>query len=334
MKVSVIIPCYNEEDSITELLEAILKQSYPRDDIEVIISDGMSTDRTRQRINIFTEKNPTLKVRIIDNHIQTIPAGLNHAIRAANGEYIVRLDAHSNPEPDYISRSINALENGLGDNVGGVINILPADDSWMAESIAIAGGHPLGVGDARYRIGSDAREVDTVAFGAYRASLISEIGYFDESLLANEDYEFNVRIRQAGKKIWLDPDIKANYIARNNLQALAAQYWRYGYWKLRMLIRYPETIKWRQIAGLFVLSWIVLGLLSVWFPIARWFLLAEGVIYSGALVMAGLGSLSSRYPVLVGIGVPLAIATMHFSWGSGFLYSLLMYFFDKILKKP
>jgi len=333
MRVSVIIPCYNEEDSIVELLDAIKNQSFPQDDIEVIISDGMSIDGTRQKIDIFSEKNPELQVQIIDNLTQTIPAGLNQAIRAAKGEYIVRLDAHSNPEQDYIDRCINALEKGFGDNVGGVINILPANDSWMAQSIAIAAGHPLGVGDARYRIGSQAGEVDTVAFGAYRASLINEVGYFDESLLANEDYEFNVRIRKAGKKIWLDPDIKANYIARKDLNSLAAQYWRYGFWKLRMLIRYPETMRWRQIAGLFVLSWLGLGLLSIWFPIARWFLIAEAVIYCTALIVAGLGVMAAENPIQVVIGVPLAIATMHFSWGSGFLYSLLLYSFDKIFRK-
>ena len=334
MRVSVIVPCYNEENSITELLEAIQNQDFPSGDMEVIISDGLSTDRTRERISFFSEKNPDLKIKVVDNHKQTIPSGLNQAIRAAEGEFIVRMDAHSNPEPEYIRRCINALENGSGENVGGVINILPANNSWMAISIATAAGHPLGVGDARYRIGSEAGEVDTVAFGAYRASLVNEIGYFDENLLANEDYEFNVRIRQAGKKIWLDPRIRANYIARKSLKELAVQYWRYGFWKLRMLIRYPETLRWRQIAGFFVLSWIILGLLSIWFPIARWFLAAEAVIYSSALIIAGAASISADKPLLVGIGVPLAIATMHFSWGSGFLYSLISYSFDKIFRKP
>jgi GT2 family glycosyltransferase len=271
---------------------------------------------------------------VIDNPAQTIPAGLNQAILAANGEYFVRLDAHSNPDPEYISLSLRALERGYGANVGGVISIQAADQGWIARSIAIAAGHPLGVGDARYRIGSDAREVDTIAFGAFRASLIDEVGLFDESLLTNEDYEFNVRIRKIGKKIWLDPDIKATYIARKSLRALAAQYWRYGYWKARMLLRYPETLRWRQIAGLFVLSWIVLGLLSIWFPIARWLLITEGGIYGTALLVSGLGSAIGNQSFLIGIGVPLAISTMHFSWGSGFLVSLFEYSFDKIFRKP
>jgi glycosyltransferase involved in cell wall biosynthesis len=332
MIVSVIIPCYNEQDSITELLHAIYHQSYPRSDLEIIISDGLSTDETRQRIQAFSEKYPDLKIKVLDNHQQTIPAGLNQAIRAAEGDYILRLDAHSNPNSDYISQSIQILESGVGDNVGGVINILPANQGWIARSIAIAAGHPLGVGDARYRIGSEAREVDTIAFGAFRSSLVEEIGYFDEELLANEDYEFNVRIRKAGKKVWLDPVIKANYIARGTLGELAAQYWRYGYWKLRMLLRYPETFRWRQVAGLFVLSWIILGVLSFWSPIFRWLIAAEALIYGSALVVVGVSVARKHKSLLLGLGVPMAIAIMHFSWGSGFLVSLVADTFDKIFR--
>ncbi len=333
MTVSVIIPCYNEEDSITDLLVAIYEQSFPRDEIEVIISDGMSTDATREKITDFADEFPDLKLRVIDNRKKTIPSGLNQAIQAANGEYIIRLDAHSNPHPDYITRSIRALEGGLGDNVGGVISIQAASQGWISQSIAIAAGHPLGVGDARYRIGSEPGEVETVAFGAFRPELIDQIGLFDETLLANEDYEFNVRIRKAGGKIWLDPAIQANYIARSTLRELSLQYWRYGYWKLRMLLRYPETFRWRQISGLFVLSWLVLGTLSIWFPAARWLLAAEAVVYGGALILAGMRAGTDKKSLLLGLGVPLAIATMHFSWGSGFLWSLLVYSFDKIFRK-
>ncbi|MCJ7716661.1 MAG: glycosyltransferase family 2 protein, partial [Anaerolineales bacterium] len=179
----------------------------------------------------------------------------------------------------------------------------------------------------------EAREVDTVAFGAFRASLIDKIGLFDESLLANEDYEFNVRIRKNGGKVWLDPDIKANYIARSTIKDLAVQYWRYGYWKLKMLLRYPETFRWRQISGFFVLSWLVLGTLSIWFDAARWLLFAEMIIYGSALIYAGADIFMKEKKVMLALGLPLVIATMHFSWGSGFLWSLICNSFDKIIRK-
>jgi len=332
MKVSLIIPCYNEQDSIQDLLASISEQDFPLQDLEVVISDGMSTDATRDRIEEFAEAVPELTLRVVDNPQRNIPAGLNQAIKAASGEILVRIDAHSLPHPDYLKFSVRALLENKGDNVGGVIDIKPANQSLIARSIALAAVHPLGVGDAKYRTGAQAGEVDTVAFGAYRASLVERIGGYDESLLTNEDYEFNVRVRKSGGKIWLDPKIRVTYRSRSSLRALAAQYWRYGFWKLRMLLRYPETIRWRQVSGLFVLSWLVLGLLSIWFRAARWLLLGEAVIYGAALLAAGITTAwKERDPGLIA-GLPLAVATMHFSWGSGFLVSLIGYLFDKIFK--
>lgn len=333
MKVSMVIPVYNGAATIQDLLASICEQDYPLSDLEVIIADGMSTDGTREKVAEFKEGVPELKVILIDNPDRKRPAALNLGIQAASGEYIMRMDAHSFPHPDYVKYCLQALEAGRGDNVGGVILPRPADDSWTAQAIAVAAAHSLAVGDAGYRTGSEAREVDTVPFGAFHRSLIDRIGGFDETLLINEDYEFNVRVRKSGGVVWLDPAIKAIYTSRRSLAELAKQYWNYGYWKLRMLIRYPETIRWRQLSGFFVLSWLGLGALSIWFPIARWLLLAEALIYSSALIIAGTrAAFSRRQPTLL-IGLPLAIATMHFAWGSGFLWSLIAYTFDKIIAR-
>ncbi len=324
-KVSVIVPCYNEQDTIHLLLESLERQTFPLQEMEVVIADGMSTDRTRDVIAEFQNAHPQLVLRIVDNDKRSIPSAVNRAIEAALGEFIVRLDGHSIPRPDYVARCIQALEAGLGDNVGGVWEIRPGGlkPGRLARAIAVAAAHPLGVGDARYRVGGDARSVDTVPFGAFRRSLIEQIGPFDENLLSNEDYEFNVRARQAGATIWLDPAISTVYFARANLGALARQYWRYGYWKLRMLLRYPHTFRWRQLSGAFVLTWLVLGLLSIWFVWARWLIFAEALIYLSALTVAGVGSALAKREFSLVYGVPLAIAVMHFSWGSAFLWSLV-----------
>lgn len=317
------MPCYNEQRTIRLLLDSIYHQSYPRQNIEVIIADGLSTDQTRQEIQAFSLANKDLVVRVIDNQKRSIPSGLNQALDAARGNYFVRLDAHSVPAKDYVARSVAALADGLGDNVGGLWEIQPGSDTWQARSIARAAAHPLGVGDARYRVGGRAQEVDTVPFGAFQRSLIERIGKFDETLLTNEDYEFNTRIRRAGGKIWFDPEIKSTYVARQNLRDLAHQYWRYGFWKVKMLRRFPESFRWRQLAGLFVLSFPVLALLGIWFGWAGWLLTFEIVVYLLALIVAGL-QLAIRYRDLTLIwGVPLAIATMHFSWGTAFIWSMI-----------
>jgi len=323
-KVSIIIPCYNEQSTICLLLEALYEQTFPRADMEVVIADGMSTDNTRDEIAAFQADHPDLNVRVVDNTLRSIPSAVNRAIESSHGGIIVRLDAHSKPYPDYVERCVNALEENRGDNVGGVWEIHPGADTWIAKSIAVAAAHPLGVGDALYRHAKHAAEVDTVPFGSFKRDLIDRIGYFDESLLTNEDYEFNTRIRKAGGRIWLDPSIRSVYFARPSLMELMRQYWRYGFWKWRMLRRYPRALKWRQaLPPLFVLNLFVLVLVSLFIPKTGFILIGELSVYFLTMVLAGVRAsirLGASFPIL---GLPLSIPVMHITWGGGFLWSIL-----------
>lgn len=329
-KVSVIVPCYNEQSTILLMLKAFRAQTYPPAEMEVVIADGMSTDGTRTAIAAFQQEYPDLVVRVVDNVNKSIPSGVNRAIEAARGEIILRFDGHSKPYPDYVANCIAAHEAGRGDNVGGVWEIHPGADTWIAKSIAVAAAHPLGVGDALYRHAKKAAEVDTVPFGSFRRALIEQIGFFDESLPTNEDYEFNARIRSSGGKIWLDPSIRSVYFARSNLLELVRQYWRYGFWKWRMLRRYPATLRWRQaLPPLFVLGLVSLAVLSLGVPLAS-VLLAGGLLfYFSVLILAGLHAALQQRKAFLVPGLPLAIAAMHISWGSGFLWSALTSSFNK-----
>jgi glycosyltransferase involved in cell wall biosynthesis len=323
-RVSIIVPCYNEQSTIRQMLEAFRAQTFPPERMEVVIADGMSTDGTRDAILAFRREFPDLEVCLVDNLQRSIPSGLNRAIEAARGEIIVRFDAHSKPHPDYVANCIKAHEAGRGDNVGGVWEIHPGAQTWIANSIAAAAAHPLGVGDAMYRLAATASEVDTVPFGSYRRTLIDRIGAYNESLLTNEDYEFNTRIRKAGGRIWLDPSIRSIYYARSTLVELIRQYWRYGFWKWRMLKRFPDTLRWRQaLPPLFVLSLLGLGLISVFVPFVRWVLAVEILIYFLVLFLAGAHAASKRRKLFLLPGLPLAISAMHLAWGSGFLWSML-----------
>ncbi len=322
-KVSIVVPCLNEERTISQLLDAIYDQDFPRSDVEVIIADGLSTDGTREEISKFQKAHSDLSVKVIDNPKRLIPSGLNLAISAAKGAYIVRLDAHCVPRPDYLRRGLAALESGRGWSVGGVWEIKPGGAGWMADSISIAASHPLGVGDAFYRFTNQPREVDTVPFGAFSKELITRIGGFDETLHANEDYEFNTRIRQAGGKIWLNPEIRSIYFARPTLAELARQYARYGFWKCIMLRRYPNSLRPRQaVPPLFVLSLLVLPLAGLIWPWLQWVLLAEVVSYILLLLGAAFFKTLEFKQIKLLVGIPLAMATMHLSWGAAFLWSL------------
>ena len=329
-RVSIIVPCYNEQSTIRLLLEALLEQTYPRLEMEVVIADGLSTDGTREAIAQFQKDFPDLCVRVVENPKRSIPAGLNRAIEAARGEILLRLDGHSKPYPDYVTNCVSAHTAGRGANVGGVWEIRPGAGTWIAKSIAAAAAHPLGVGDAWYRHAKHAAEVDTVPFGSFRRTLIEQVGLFDESLLSNEDYEFNARVRARGEKIWLDPSIRSIYFARPTLLELMRQYWRYGFWKWRMLRRYPGTLRWRQaLPPLFVISLMGLAVLSIFIPLAGIVLAAELFLYFSIMILAGFYvALHQRQAYFI-LGLPLAIAAMHLSWGSGFLWSILSSSFRK-----
>jgi len=320
--VSIIIPCYNEEATIHKLLEALRVQTYPLAQMEVVISDGFSTDGTRDVIAGFKKQNTDLSVRVVDNKAKTIPSGVNQAIRESSGEILIRLDAHSMPIPEYVARCVEAHQAGKGDNVGGVWEIRPGADTWVAESISFAAAHPLGVGDAMYRLNAKAGAVDTVPFGSFRRELIQKIGAFDESLLANEDYEFNTRVREAGGTVWLDPALRSRSFSRSTFGKLAGQYWRYGFWKFKMLKRYPHTLRWRQaLPPVFVLALLTLIVLSLGLAVARVLLVLQLFVYFFVLGLAGLRLAMKTRKGFLFWGLPFAIATMHIAWGMGFLWS-------------
>jgi len=323
-QVSVIIPCYNEQATIALLLQALFDQTFPRRDMEVLIADGQSTDRTRDVIASFQTEHPGLDIRLIDNIKRIIPAGLNAALAAAVGEFIIRLDAHSVPAPDYVERCVNSLVNKLGDNVGGIWEIQPGAATFTARAIAAAAAHPLGVGDAFYRYADQPGEVDTVPFGSFFREYLLKSGGYDETLLSNEDYELNTRIRRQGGKIYLDPAIHSVYFARPTLASLAKQYFRYGFWKLRMLKRYSSSLRWRQaLPPVFTISILLLLIGGLFSPVARILLLIELAAYFATLISASISVGRKKQDLRFIIGIPLAIAVMHLSWGTGFLWSLI-----------
>ena len=306
------------------MLQAIRGQSYPTSRMEVVIADGGSTDGTVALIRRFAGDHPELKIRVVDNPRRVIPAALNAAIDQATGEIILRLDAHSKPAADYVERCLGALDHTNAANVGGVWEIRPSDDHWIARGIAAAAAHPIGAGDARYRVRGQAGPVETVPFGAFRRGWLERVGHFSEDLLSNEDYEYNWRIRRLGGIIWFDPTIRSVYYARRTLAELARQYARYGFWKARMLIQFPQSLRWRQaVPPLFVLSSVGLLAAAPFAGLAGTALGVEWGAYMLLLLLAGLGSaVRGRDPALF-FSFPLGAGTMHLSWGAAFWIGLL-----------
>lgn len=323
-RVSILVPCYNEADTIGRLLQAICDQQFQLEELEVIIADGQSTDETLGRIEAFRRTHRQLHLRVVANPDRSIPAALNRAWRAADGEFLVRLDAHSAPLPDYIHRCIDVLQATAAANVGGRWEIEPGAPTWIARSIAVATADPLGAGDARYRTGGPAGPVDTVPFGAFPRPWLERLGGYDESLLTNEDYELNWRLRQQGGTVWFDPSIRCRYYARSRLGDLGRQYVRYGYWKAHMIRRNPSSLRWRQaIPAGFVLGSLAMLGVGLFLPLGWLLLAALWAVYLLVLSLRALVLAWKRKQLSLILGVPVALVVIHLSWGGAFLAGLV-----------
>lgn len=322
--VSVVIPCFNEERFIAEVLQNLAGQ-YERERYEIVVVDGMSTDGTRKVIADFAAQNRDIAVRVIDNPARVIPVAVNLGIREAQGKIIIRMDAHSVPSVDYVRRCVELVREDKAAVVGMPWHIKPGGDSVVARAIALAVAHPFGVGDAKYRLtNASARLVDCVPFGAFKKGLWEELGGFNEALLTNEDYEFYYRVRKGGRKILLDTAAHCDYFARSSLGELAKQYFRYGHWKAQMVKLHPSSIRLRQLAAPSSVGYASLTvLLGLFWPRGFWLLLPLLVLY---VVLAAIFALKLAWNdgdwKLIFV-VPLVFFVIHVVWGSSFLLGLI-----------
>jgi glycosyltransferase involved in cell wall biosynthesis len=316
--VSIIIPCRNEEKFIGKCLESIIMNDFPKEKLELLVIDGMSEDKTREIINNYAESYTY--IRVLENPRKVVPTALNIGIKNAEGQIIIRMDAHNIYSKDYISKCVQYLKKYNVDNVGGIWVTLPGADTVIAQSIALALAHPFGVGNAYYRVGSkEPKLVDTIPFGCYRKDVFERIGLFDEDLIRNQDDEFNIRLTRNGGKILLVPDIVSYYYARETLLKLSRMFFQYGYFKPLVVKKVGSVLTWRQlIPSLFITSLIISGILSL---MTKFFFVVFILIFLSYLFANIFFSLI----IILNKGIkylfflPAVFTTMHFSYGIGYL---------------
>ena len=317
--ISVIIPTFNAGERIAECLRSVLDQDYPADRVEILVVDGGSQDLTHRVVSEF--KREYASIHWLDNPGRIVSTAMNIGIRRARGDVIVRVDAHCILEPDYLRQCVRYLEITGADNVGGLMR--PMGKGYVGRAIALTMSSPLAVGDAKFRYATQMQEVDTVYMGVFSRDVFERVGVYNESLVRNQDYELNYRIRAHGGHIYLVPPLRSYYVTRPTLRAFWFQYFDYGFWKVQMLRRHPRSVRWRQLVSpFFVASLIITGVGGRLFrPLTLLFRLIAGAYMS----LAGLFTLRTarrhgwRYlPIL-----PITFASMHLSWGLGFLWGLV-----------
>ena len=307
--VSVVVPILNEVRTIDDTLVAILGQSYS--DIEVLAVDGGSEDGTIDRLTSFAENDPRL--RVLPNPRRSIPAALNIALAEARGVYLVRVDAHSEIRSDYVEQLVRHLERDGVSGVGGRKTAVGSPPSGAA--IAAALGSPFGVGGSVYHYATEPTTTDHIPYGAYRVSTARELGGWDERLVANEDYEFDIRVRAAGGTLFLDPSIEVLWRCRSRVPDLARQYRRYGRGKADVAFLHPSEVRLRHAAPPVVVAGLILSAILV--PVTPRLFLAASVGYVALLLAMSVPIARTLSTWRDRIRVPAVLAAMQLAWGWG-----------------
>lgn len=316
--VSVVMPVRNEERHLAEAVGGVLAQEYPGE-LELILAVGPSEDRTAE---IAAQLSGTdARVRVVANPAGKTPAGLNAAIAEARHGVVVRVDGHGILSGGYLQTAVEVLEKTGAANVGGIMHAEGTTD--FEQAVARAYCSKLGLGGGRFHVGGPAGPADTVYLGVFRRDVLDRLGGFDEHFVRAQDWELNYRIRAAGEQVWFTPELTVSYRPRPNLRALARQFWRTGQWRREVIRKYPETASVRYLAApavaVAVTGGTVAGLAAL-FGAPGW--LALGWLapggYAAGVVAAGV-SIGRGLPKRAWAWLPPVLATVHLSWGVGFL---------------
>jgi succinoglycan biosynthesis protein ExoA len=320
--ISVVAPVRNEGENIDHFIADLASQDF-RGEVEVLVADGNSTDDSAERLQTAA-RAAGLNLRLLPNPAEWVSQGLNACIREARGDLIVRVDCHSRYAADYLRRCAELSERTGAWNVGG--RLVPTGTTPTERAVACAMDSPFG-GIGWTRAAGNGRgpvDTDTVTFGAFRPEAFAQAGLFDESLVRNQDDEFNLRLRRAGGRIVLDPDITVMYRPRGSIRRVWRQYFEYGFWKVPVMVKHRRVLTLRSMAPpAFVLGIAVL-LAGIRYPAARRLLLLQWSVYGSAAMVFGIRSLREREePMELLPRVLAAFPAFHLGYGSGQLVGWL-----------
>ncbi|HEV2495905.1 MAG TPA: glycosyltransferase family 2 protein [Terriglobia bacterium] len=316
--ISVIVPCRNEEGFIKACLESILQNDYPADRLEVLVVDGMSDDRTRSVVLAYARRHSV--VRLLNNLKKITPVALNIGIENARGQIILRVDAHSWVEKDYFRRCVEVLQSSAASNAGGRIETHPRRPGLLGKAIALALGHRFGSGNSDFRVGCrELVETDTVFGGCYKREVFETVGLFNERLARGQDFEFNDRLRKAGGRIVLDPNIVSHYYIHSDLRSFWEHNFQDGIWAILPFVHTKHLpVTWRHLVPLFFVAGLAgsAALALVAAPL-RWIPLAMLAVYGAATVAVSLHLAKHAKDLRYLAIMPVVFAVRHFAYGLG-----------------
>lgn len=314
--VSVTMVVYNEERFIARSLDQVLSQDYPN--IEVIVIDGRSTDRTREIVQEYEARHAN--VHLVDNPKRFCATGMNLGILASKGEVITRVDGHCEVDKDFVRQGVELLqEHPEAWCVGGPTR--HEGRNLVGKAVAMAMQHPAAVGGATHRFPNFEGYSDGVQFPAFRRWIFDRVGLFDEAMVRTEDDELSFRITQAGGKTYLSPRVRYKYYVRDTFGKLFQQYSQYAFWRIPVFRKHRRPTSVRQMVPLLFFT-LMLALLVVGTVLRQPIVaLALPALYLTALLAIGV-TMIPRVGFKVACLVPLAILTIQVAYAWGMAYGL------------
>ena len=278
--------------------------------VEFIFIDGHSRDATPEILRELAAADD--RVRLLENPAGSTPIALNIGLRAARGEFVARMDAHTHYPPDYLARGVERLRRGGAEHVSGP-QLAHGQGKW-SRRVALALSSRLGTGEAAFRHATgDEIEVDSGFTGLWRRETLERHGGWDEEWHNDQDSELAARIRKEGGRIVCLPELAAEYVPRDSLRRLARQYWRYGFYRAKTFGAHPETMRRSHVLAP-GLAFALLAALRGW-RAGRAALAAYGLAVAGVSAAAASDAEDPRDAA----SLPLVFACMHLSSGFGFL---------------
>jgi len=323
--ISVIMPAFNELDTIEDSIGSVLAQETP--DMEVLLVDGNSTDGTTEAISRIAERDN--RVRLLHNPHRKTPCAFNIGLSAARGEYVCIFGAHAVYAPDYIRVCLRELL--LHDAVGcsGRIVTVPANRTLQAQLAAWTLGSRFGSSSRSVRTRTEGF-ADTIPYPLFRKQALLEIGGYDESLDRNQDLDINQRLRARGYGLYLTAKTHCGYRGRPTIAAL----WRYafhtGSWNGVTLCRKPASMSFRHfVPALFVTALLVLVGMGAFCEFLQVY--STSAVIKALLVLVGVhltlgvaagAATAMRTKAFAPLLLPIVILGFHIAYGWGTLSGL------------
>lgn len=328
-RVTAVVATYNEERHVLQCLDGLLHQAGVADEVEILVVDGGSHDRTIDLVRDHPEFGTRIQLLENPNHVQAF--AWNIGMRAARGRYVTLISAHTEYDATYMATCIACMQQTGASNVGGVQ--VAVGDGRLGKVIAWAMQSPFAIGNGRFRYAQHAEFVDHVFTNFLETATLRQIGGYDEGFPVNEDCELNYRLRKAGYRIYCSPSIRVRYHVRPTIPRLMRQMYRYGFWRRRTQLRHPDYVPTRVYAPPLLLLGLIASAtayaLTGWLPA-----LALPAVYCGFVAVGAARAVRDLKMASAALLAPPVISAMHLSYGLGWCVGFFTHRKKHVLRWP